>query len=292
MRAFMDSSVDAAPTYTSNVPPKPLKSGLPNTLALDFIPNQDIYANAQQIDNGVIKRGGGFTVEAAFYSYNPNRYGGIVAKEGTPTGTGLPTFAIKTTGPDDASPSHLRVQQYDGAGNLVNVDSLAAIDTQQWYYVAAVNDGSQLSLWLDSGSGYELQGTAPVDGALYQGPPLLGDLNGDTVVDAADYVWWRKNDSGNSASYDQWRADFGKKNDWNNNWTIGRAQFNGAPADWFDGTIDEVRITNSALSPSDFLFADQVAGVGAATVPEPASALLTVLPLFGAAMVRRRCRRR
>ena len=182
------------------------------------------------------------------------------------------------------------MQQYDGAGNLVNIDSLSAINTQQWYYVAAVNDGSQLSFWLDSGSGYELQVHHSVDGALYQGPQLLGDLNGDTVVDAADYVWWRKNDSDNPASYDQWRADFGKKSDWWNNWTIGRAQFNGGPADWFDGTIDEVRITNSAPSPSDFLFADPVVGVGAATVPEPASALLTVLPLFGAAMVRRRRR--
>ncbi len=77
------------------------------------------------------------------------------------------------------SSQHLRVQQYDGAKNLVNIDSLAVINPQQWYYVAAVNDGSQLSLWLDSGAGYELQGSVAVNGALYQGPQLLGDFNGD-----------------------------------------------------------------------------------------------------------------
>ena len=36
---------------------------------------------------------------------------------------------------------------------------------------------------------------------------LLGDYNGDGVVDAADYVVWRKND-GSQAGYDLWRASF------------------------------------------------------------------------------------
>jgi hypothetical protein len=294
MRAYMDANVDASPTYTSNVPPKPLKSGLPNTLALDFIPNQDIYAQGQQIGAGGIKRGTGFTVEAAFYAANPNRYGGIIAKEGVPTGTGLPTFAVKTTGPGDAAPAHLRLQEYDGAKNLVSVDSLAAINPSQWYYMAAVNDGSQLSLWLDSGSGYQLQGTTAVNGALYQGPPILGDLDGDTAVTAADYVWWRKNDSANTASYAQFRADYAKRVNWDNNWTIGRAQFNNGPADWFDGTIDEVRLTNSALAPADFLFAPSAAGSGVAggSVPEPASVALVALVLCGAAAAPRSWRRR
>jgi hypothetical protein len=37
MRAFMNETVDAAPTYTPTIPTKPLKSGLSNTLALDFL---------------------------------------------------------------------------------------------------------------------------------------------------------------------------------------------------------------------------------------------------------------
>ena len=101
MRAFANEFVDAAPTYVSTVPPKPLKSGLPNTLALDFLPNQDIFTNAKDINNGIIEPGGGFTVEAAFYTYNPARWSAIIAKEGRP-GQGdpdffldkLPTFAL------------------------------------------------------------------------------------------------------------------------------------------------------------------------------------------------------
>lgn len=39
-------------------------------------------------------------------------------------------------------------------------------------------------------------------------PGLLGDFNNDNVVDAADYVWWRKND-GIPQKYDEWRGNFG-----------------------------------------------------------------------------------
>jgi len=39
--------------------------------------------------------------------------------------------------------------------------------------------------------------------------PLDGDFDGDGDVDAADYVFWRKND-GTPAAYDTWRADFGQ----------------------------------------------------------------------------------
>jgi uncharacterized protein YjbI with pentapeptide repeats len=38
---------------------------------------------------------------------------------------------------------------------------------------------------------------------------LPGDFNGDGAVDAADYVVWRKNSSG-QANYDAWRASFGR----------------------------------------------------------------------------------
>jgi len=39
--------------------------------------------------------------------------------------------------------------------------------------------------------------------------PLPGDFNGDDIVDAADYVVWRKN-FGTQTSYDVWRAHFGQ----------------------------------------------------------------------------------
>ena len=41
---------------------------------------------------------------------------------------------------------------------------------------------------------------------------------------------------------------------WDNSWTVGRGQFGGGVADFFDGRIDEVRITNIGASLSQFLF--------------------------------------
>ncbi|MCC7474887.1 MAG: autotransporter-associated beta strand repeat-containing protein [Pirellulales bacterium] len=38
---------------------------------------------------------------------------------------------------------------------------------------------------------------------------LPGDYNGDHIVDAADYVYWRKHDSGNPNGYATWRQYFG-----------------------------------------------------------------------------------
>jgi uncharacterized protein YjbI with pentapeptide repeats len=41
-------------------------------------------------------------------------------------------------------------------------------------------------------------------------PSLPGDFNHDGTVDAADYVVWRKNFSGDQTMYDAWRTNFGR----------------------------------------------------------------------------------
>jgi hypothetical protein len=99
MRAFSEGTVDARPTYVNTVPPTPLRSGLPNNLALDFVRNptvggDDLFSLNRDINNGIIASGGGFTVEAAFRSNNPALFAGIVGREGQPGG-GRPvqTFA-------------------------------------------------------------------------------------------------------------------------------------------------------------------------------------------------------
>jgi hypothetical protein len=234
---------NTAPSYTTTVAPFALQSGLPNTLALQFTPHtgggDDLYttngdaATSADINNGIIgppiaPNVTGFTIEAAF---RPDAVGGdyrgIIAKEGTPGGGALPTLALKVRGDS----GNLQFEQFDESGMLRDVQSSAPLVAGQWYAAAAVNDGSTLSLYLDrnDGSGYVLQSSTAVSGALFQG-----------------------------------------NDDWGHAWSLGRAQFGGGPADWFNGVIDEVRLTNRALDPSEFLF------IGSA-IPEPS----TVALLFG-----------
>lgn len=59
-------------------------------------------------------------------------------------------------------------------------------------------------------------------------------------------------------------------------WTVGRGFFNGNITDWADGRIDEVRISDVALSPEQFLH----------SVPEPATTMLVALGFAGLAATR------
>jgi hypothetical protein len=254
MQAF---DANTAPKYVNySLPPTNLKSGAPNLMAweVDGGPGggRDVYTINREIQNGIVggmydtngaTAGGeiiastttGFTLEAAFSVFDFSSFRSIIAKEGRPglaMGSGdqnLPTMALKVRGSQfegDPDQGKLQIELFDGAGNLKSVTTDAALTVGDWYYAAVVNDGQTLSLYLDSnnGQGYELVGTASVDGALFQG------LNHDNA-------------------------------DWNHNWTIGRAIYGGPsdhmgglPADWFNGLIDEVRLTNEALDPSEFLF--------------------------------------
>lgn len=104
-----------------------------------------------------------------------------------------------------------------------------------WYHMAAVCDGSTLSLYLndvDSGLGYEL--VAQTD--------IIADGSSDTRL-VAD----------TSASGTDWHGG---------GWSIGRGLYGGVHTDRFEGFIDEVRISNAALDPNEFLFYEEsVAGV-------------------------------
>ncbi len=69
-------------------------------------------------------------------------------------------------------------------------------------------------IWGAAGSGAPftsplITGTGRLEVTLFIPPPLAGDFNDDGVVDAADYIVWRKTD-GTTSGYDDWRANFGR----------------------------------------------------------------------------------
>jgi hypothetical protein len=208
----------SSPFYSSQVAAGVIpQTGAANTLSMDFHPNQDIYSREKPINSQDLTA---FTLEAAFMPRALNNYQVIVGKDGKPSGGPEQTLALKVRG----DTQELQIELFDAANVIHGVRSLAPLLPNQWYYAAVVNDGTSLSLWLDRGTGYELQGTDP--------SALSGALS---TLDAS--------------------------------WTIGRGMFNNGVTDWYDGLVDEVRITDRALSPSEFLFA----------VPEPGSLSLLVL---------------
>ncbi|HOQ84658.1 MAG TPA: hypothetical protein PLQ89_02975 [Phycisphaerae bacterium] len=103
------------------------------------------------------------------------------------------------------------------------------VDAGRWYHVAAVSDGSTLSLYVDdveAGTGYQL--VAQTD--------LTASGSPNTAL----------------------TAGMGDGSDWDaGNWSVGRGLHNGSHTDRMYGFIDEVRISAAALQPSEFLFAPE-----------------------------------
>jgi hypothetical protein len=107
------------------------------------------------------------------------------------------------------------------------------VQENHWYHVAATSDGANLKLYVDAldGKGYLLWATTglPVKGstALGRGEfPPGSDPAASPPGIGYPYIW-----------------------------SVGRGYYNGSIGNWFKGWIDEVRISDVALGPSEFLFA-------------------------------------
>lgn len=111
--------------------------------------------------------------------------------------------------------------------------------TGTWYNMAGVSDGTTLKLYVNG----SLEASAPIVSA---DPRLaIGTTSGG-----------------------DWHAG---------EWTVGRGLYGGGHGDRAYGLIDEVRISDMALQPGEFLSA-----------PEPGTASLVLIALCGAALSRRR----
>ena len=204
LRTFSDAT---NPIYRADVPAATLASGSTNTRSLEFAPNEDLYIARQgELHQYMFDR---FTVEASFNA-DTIAFMNIVGKDGKPV-EALAVAPLQLKLRDDTD--RLQIEIIDGASQEKQVQSIDPIVAGRWYHVAAVSDGTTLSLYLDDTTvegGYVLQGSVPVTRGLV-------DSQGT--------------------------------------WTVGRGHFNGQNVDWFDGKIDEVRISDIALDPSQFLFA-------------------------------------
>lgn len=232
---------DEAPTYTLDVPAAVIpQTGEPNLLALDFfhtlLGGNDIFPWAKNICNPIIGDGG-FTVEASFkYRFVGTQAGMdpfqiIICKENNldfQPVTPLPIFTLRVL-----DTGFLQVILFDNGANERQITTDWVVEVGRWYHAAVVNDGSTLKLYVDKndGNGYGLEGT--VEG-------LVGAL---------------------------WTGGEGV-NDFDTAWRIGRGQYALAAADWSDATIDEVRLMNRPLDPSEFLFVESAAApaLGAAFI--------------------------
>lgn len=162
-----------------------------------------------------------WTVEASIQMDNLNGNQTVVGRDTT---SGAAKLYLSTRG------DHLWVEFTDIAGNNYQLgDSVSALTVGDWYNLAAVSDGSTLSLYKekDGETSYALVGSMPLTGT-----------NSGLAKEADDQSW-----------------------------SVGRGRWGGGDVDRLQGNINQVRISDTALSPDQLLFA----------VPEPATFVLLAL---------------
>lgn len=202
----------------------------------------------------------GYTVEAGINNWAPQQWtielsvkldtlagwNTIIGRDGTTDPAGFESTFYFQNNGID---DRFRLNFYTAGGQRAIIDSNFVPLAGEWYHVAMTSDGATASMYVDQldGNGYQLAGSAALTG-----------------VDAA------ANALATSGGL----------------WTFGRGWFNGGFVDSITGNLDDIRFTDGALAPSQFLHAT--------AVPEPsaAAALAGVFALgLGCARRRRRATR-
>jgi hypothetical protein len=178
-------------------------------------------ASIQHTDGGVFSFTGG-TLHVGTFTGNLVNSGGVLApgaSPGTTTVAGNYTQSSGTLQMELASLASFDELVVNGnlmLGGVLQISLLggysptagASFDILDW---SGSRNGTFTSLVLPNLSGSLAWNTSQLytTGVLSVVAALAGDYNGDGVVDAADYVVWRKTD-GTPTGYNAWRANFGE----------------------------------------------------------------------------------
>ena len=242
LRTFADFT---NPVYRPDVPFNPVpRTGAPNALSLQFTPNEDLYSEGAPINNRQLNE---FTIEASVKFNNLDGWQTFLGKDGFQFANSDPNLSSMyfQLANDDANQDKVAFKFHQGDGSFRDVYTLAPVTAGQWYSFAAV-----------------LKNVVP------------GDTSDQTIS-----LYMRDPATGQYVLQEQEEDLVGGFGLQDRNWTVGRGMYANNPADWVNGFVDEVRISDSALSTSQFLGA----------VPEPSA--LGVLAVAGLFALRRRRQR-
>lgn len=234
-------------TYTSDVSPLALRSGLANMLSLDFGPGGDDAGQNDDNYTTADKPISSMTLSAVTYelAFKMNAVGGwqaLFGKDGKPLGDGpgepdSPVPPLKFLIRDDNFPNdiprQLFVEWIDGDGDIHHLAIGETVVADQWYHVAFTLDANDAELWVaKENTPYQL-----VDAKL--GEDYAGASGEVIIAEPLGY-------------------------------SVGRGMFNNGVTDWANAKIDEVRISDVVLTPDEFLFV---------AVPEPSAVVLVAAAL-------------
>jgi hypothetical protein len=220
------------PTYRANVPFNAVpRTGQPNTLALDFTPNEDLYSEGAPINNRAL---GQFTIEASVRFDDLNGWQTFLGKDGVGfanSDTNLSSLYFQLAN-DDAHQDRVAFKTHQADGTFVDVYTKAPVVAGQWYTFAAIlsNDGT------------------------------AGDADDQTLS------LYRYDPSSGSYVLEEQRDFRGGMANQDRNWTVGRGMYANNPGDWINGQVDEIRISDVALAPGQLLAVPEPSALGVLAV--------------------------
>lgn len=163
-----------------------------------------------------------WTIECSVLLNNSGGWRGIIGRRGTSHGIAESDFYIQKEGDGTLHPDdHFRLNFRTAAGEQVLLDATnIVVQADQWYGVAAVSDGTNAYLYVDTndGNGYQLSGSYA----------YTNSVVAENILTASAH-----------------------------DWIFGVGWWNGNLADGLDGRMDNVRFSDEALMPGEFILVPQ-----------------------------------